>query len=220
VIPATGQAAAQLCRGAKGPAIRERHHDMYPDPLAPVVAVDVDGVLNPNAGPDSERMGYRPHQYDGPNPAGEHVTGTVWLNPEHGDWLRELADRGALLVWSTSWGLLAASWIAPRLGLPDDLTVIEHQYHGVAWGHQGKLFGLYAWTGRRPVAVLDNEHGGKDPYDAKRRTAEGIPTLLVPVNGYTGLRRHDIDQVHAWLDTLPPPTPPALSTTGPLKPIR
>lgn len=178
---------------------------MHADPASPVVAVDVDGVLNPDAAAASEQLGYRPHRYDGPNPAGEHVTGTVWLHPEHGHWLRELARRGALLVWSTSWGPLAASWIAPRLGLPDDLTVIEHRYHGVAWGHQGKLVGLYAWTGQRPVAVLDDEFGGRDPYDAHQRTAEGIPTLLVPVNGYTGLRRTDIDQVHAWLDTLHDP---------------
>jgi hypothetical protein len=41
---------------------------MHVDPVAPVVAVDVDGVLNPDAGPDSEAMGYRPHRYDGPSP--------------------------------------------------------------------------------------------------------------------------------------------------------
>lgn len=193
---------------------------MNTDPAAPVVAVDVDGVLNPDGGQDSERLGYRPHQYDGPNPAGEPVTGTVWLHPEHGLWLRELADRGALLVWNTSWGSLAASWIAARLGLPDDLTVIDHRYHGITWGHQGKLVGLYAWTGARPVAVLDDEHGGKDPDDAKRRTDDGIPTLLVPINGYTGLRRQDIDQVHAWLDTLVRSTRPGAPTTDPPGPAR
>ncbi|MDG4795016.1 HAD domain-containing protein [Micromonospora sp. WMMD1082] len=192
---------------------------MHVDPASPVVAVDVDGVLIPDAAEASEQLGYRPHQYDGPNPAGEHVTGTVWLHPEHGPWLRELTSRGAMLVWNTSWGPLAASWIARHLGLPEDLTVIEHRYPGIAWGHQRKLFDLYAWTGQRPTAVLDDEHGGKDPYDAERRTAEGIPTLLVPVNGYTGLRRHDIDQVHAWLDALPP-TPPAPMTTDPFNPIR
>jgi hypothetical protein len=172
-------------------------------PESPVVAVDVDGVLNPDAAAASEPSGYQPHRYDGPNPAGEPVTGTVWLHPDHGDWLRELAARGAQLVWNTSWGHLAATWIAPRLGLPNDLPVIAHQHHGIAWGHQGKLFDLYTWTGPRPVAVLDDEHGGKDPYDAQRRAAEGAPTLLVPVDGYSGLRRHDIDQVHAWLDALP-----------------
>jgi hypothetical protein len=169
----------------------------------PVVAVDVDGVLNPVAGPAAETLGYRPHLFDGPGPAGDRVTGTVWLHPDHGGWLRELADHGAQLVWNTSWGRLAATWIAARLGLPADLTVIEHQYTGIGWGHQHKLSGLYDFTGRRPVAVLDNEYGGKDPYHAQDRTAEGIPTLLVPVNGRTGLRRSDIDQVHTWLNTLP-----------------
>ncbi|RSM65107.1 hypothetical protein DMB66_17680 [Actinoplanes sp. ATCC 53533] len=191
---------------------------MHADPASPVVAVDVDGVLNPGAGPASEQFGYRPHRYDGPSPAGEHVTGTLWLHPQHGDWLRELTSRGVLLVWNTSWGPLAASRIGPRLGLPADLPVIEHRYHGVTWGRQGKLVGLYAWTGARPVAVLDDEHGGKDLDHAQQRTAEGIPTLLVPVDGYTGLRRHDIDQVHAWLDTLPRPARPMPPATDPPRP--
>jgi hypothetical protein len=90
----------------------------------------------------------------------------------------------------------------PRQRLTGDLAVIEHRHSGITWGHQGKLHALYTWTAARPVAVLDDEHGGTDPYDAQRRTAEGLPTLLVPVNGHTGLRRTDIDQVHTWLDTL------------------
>jgi hypothetical protein len=52
---------------------------------------------------------------------------------------------------------------------------------------------------QRPVAVLDDEFGGTDPYTAKQRTADGVPTLLVPVSPFTGLRRGDIDTVLAWL---------------------
>jgi hypothetical protein len=161
----------------------------------PVVAVDVDDVLSPDDPPTATKLGYQPHHYDGPSPTGEHVTGTVWLHPDHGDWLRELADLGAELVWCTSWGKLAGSWIAARLGLPADLPVIDvGPGGGIRWGHQLKLGPLYTWPGLRPVAVLDDEFGGKDASDADRRTAHGIPTLLVPINGVAGLRRADIDR--------------------------
>jgi hypothetical protein len=90
----------------------------------PVVAIDVDDVLNPDHPPTARRLGYHPHQYDGPDPAGQLVSGEVWLRPDHGTWLRELARR-ADLVWCTSWGTIATTWIALRLGLPADLPVID-----------------------------------------------------------------------------------------------
>lgn len=171
------------------------------DPAAtsPVVAVDVDGVLNPTDAHRAAAGGYRPHPYAGPTPAGDgHVTGTVWLHPDHGPWLREILAAGADLVWCTSWRQLAATWIAPRLGLPT-MPVIDVTVSGVRWGHQFKLGPLYTATGTRPVAVLDDELGAKDAHQAADRTAAGIPTLLVPIAGHHGLQRHHIDQVLAWL---------------------
>ncbi|MEU5669035.1 hypothetical protein ABZ749_01430 [Micromonospora sp. NPDC047753] len=85
--------------------------------LAPIVAVDVDGVLNPDDPTHATALGYQPHRYDGPGGDGWHVTGTVWLHPDRGPWLRELANH-AQPVRCTSWNHLAAEWIAPRLGLP------------------------------------------------------------------------------------------------------
>lgn len=169
----------------------------------PVVAVDVDGVLNPHDPVHAAMLGYRPHHYAGPDPTGAPVAGTEWLHPEHGRWLREITDEGAELVWNTSWASVAAAFIAPCLGLPDNLTVISHQVTGVAWGRQGKLDGLFHYSGDRPVAVLDDEHGGKDPALAAARTAQGLPTLLVAVDPFTGLRRPDIDLVLRWLRHLP-----------------
>jgi hypothetical protein len=176
-----------------------------PAALRPVVAVDVDGVLNPNNPVDAEPLGYRPHRYHGPGPDGRPATGTVWLHPDHGVWLAELAAAGAELVWCTSWRTLAATWIAPRLGLPTDLAVIDVTAAGVHWGHQAKLFDLYQAVGDRPVAVLDDEFGGKDADHALYRSRAGAPTLIVPVNPGTGLCRADIDTVRAWLDHLPGP---------------
>ncbi|MEV6932232.1 HAD domain-containing protein [Dactylosporangium sp. NPDC051485] len=168
----------------------------------PVVAVDVDGVLNPDDPAAAEQLGYRPRHYAGPDPTGNPITGTVWLHPKHGTWLAEIAGAGAELVWCTSWGPLAATFIASRLGLPTDLTVIDVTTAGVRWGHQLKLFDLYQHTGTRPVAVLDDQFGGKDPDNARSRTRSGVPTLLVPVDPHTGLRRDHVDTVLTWLDDI------------------
>ncbi|MEV0133670.1 HAD domain-containing protein [Dactylosporangium sp. NPDC050688] len=176
-----------------------------PAALRPVVAVDVDGVLNPDDPADAASLGYQPHHYTGPGPDGQHTEGTVWLHPVHGTWLAELATAGAELVWCTSWRNLAATWIAARLGLPTNLAAIDITAAGVRWGHQAKLFDLYRAVGNRPVAVLDDAFGGKDPDHAHHRTRSGAPTLLVPVNPRTGLRRADIDAVRAWLHRLPGP---------------
>lgn len=165
----------------------------------PVVAIDVDGVLNPDHPPTAQQLGYRPHRYDGPGPAGHHVHGDVWLYPDHGAWLRELAAI-AELVWCTSWGRIAATWIGPRLGLPADLPVIDVGSGGIRFGRQLKLAALYRAIGARPVAVLDDEFGGRDPVEAADRTACGSPTLLVGVNSVTGLQRDHIDHVIQWLD--------------------
>ncbi|MFG2043941.1 hypothetical protein [Dactylosporangium sp. NPDC048998] len=61
-------------------------------------------------------------------------------------------------------------------------------------------------TGARPAAVLDDAFGGKDPDHARTRTRGGRPTLPVPVNPATGLRRADIDTVLAWLHDPHQPT--------------
>ncbi|MFF4940764.1 hypothetical protein [Micromonospora sp. NPDC000729] len=61
---------------------------------------------------------------------------------------------------------------------------------------------LYAWAARRPLAVLDDEFGAKDPTTASQRTADGAPTLLHPVDPYDGPHRADIDTVLTWLRRL------------------
>ena len=43
--------------------------------------------------------------------------GGVWLHPGHGPTLMTLADRFNL-VWCTTWGAEANTWIGPRIGLP------------------------------------------------------------------------------------------------------
>lgn len=97
-------------------------------------------------------LGYRAYEFDGLGPDGIPAGGTVWLNPEHGDWLRELLDRGVEVVWATSWGQVAAEWIAPRLGLPE-LPVIEVPNFGPRFGRSPKLAPIVRWVGERPLVL-------------------------------------------------------------------
>ncbi|MFB4298900.1 HAD domain-containing protein [Actinomadura sp. NTSP31] len=75
-------------------------------PARPLLYLDIDGVLNPEAPRDPARF----H---------EHAIGrlTVRINREHGDWLRELAAHYDL-TWATTWEEHANEHIGPLLGLP------------------------------------------------------------------------------------------------------
>lgn len=169
-----------------------------------VVALDVDGVLAVDPALAGGRqalsdLGYRPDEFDGLGPDGRPAAGTVWLNPEHGVWLSEVVDRGVELAWATSWGVRAADWIAPRLGLPQ-MPVIDVPNHGPAFGWSAKCGPISDWVADRPLAWLDDQFGGKEFGWAEDRH-DGIPTLIVPVGAGEGLRRQHIDEVLAWLDT-------------------
>jgi len=79
--------------------------------LAPLILVDVDGVLNPDK---PGAGGYRRHWVF---PYG--VAHRLLLDPGHGRMLSELAEAaGAELVWASYWRNRANTWIAPRIGLP------------------------------------------------------------------------------------------------------
>lgn len=77
----------------------------------PLLYLDIDGVLNPLS-PD-------PVQFT------EHTIDalTVNLSPEHGAWLKELAECYEL-VWATTWEHHANEHVGPLLGLPE-LPVVE-----------------------------------------------------------------------------------------------
>lgn len=165
--------------------------------LPPVVLWDVDRVLNP----DDPTPDHIAHVYDGPGPDGKHVTGNVWLNPVHGEWMAELTEAGAAHAWATSWGLLAVTWIAPRIHPPAARwpVVKVGRVSSTLFGHTSKGNKVLPFIGGRPAFWIDDLFGGKDFLWAEDRTAAGVPTVVRGVTSLHGLARADIDAALAWL---------------------
>ena len=131
------------------------------------------------------------------------IEGVVWLNPDHGGWLRELGLRGFQLVWASSWGVRARDWIAPRLGLPADLAVIEVPRYGPGFGWSAKFPAITRWVGERRFAWIDDRFGGKEFGWAEQREQAGIPTLILRTDPGHGLRREHVQRLLAWIDSPP-----------------
>ncbi|MFE3460163.1 HAD domain-containing protein [Nocardiopsis aegyptia] len=120
----------------------------------PLLFLDVDGPLLPfgaSAGTHPWRTGPDAH--------------LARLSPEAG---RRLAALPCALVWATTWGDLANTEIAPRIGLPrlpvvgwpepsEDHERVDHWF-GLHW----KTRALVDWAAGRPFAWVDDEITGAD----------------------------------------------------------
>lgn len=133
-----------------------RDREQHPG-VVPIIAWDVDGVLNPN---QVSEPGYVAHRFCGRGPDGVHREGVVHLNPRHGDWMRELTAAGADHCWLTSWGLLARTWLAPRLYPPAAVWPVLGRRHGRrrrVWP-LGQVPGAPRRPGGRSARVLARRH--------------------------------------------------------------
>ena len=149
----------------------------------PYLLIDIDGVLNPLVrGP---RFGFTSYVIAGYD---------VLLSPRHGRWLSGLADVFEL-VWATTWEHDADPLIAPLVGLPRGLPVIEFN-QGVV-GRTWKLPDVEAFVRDRPFAWIDDDLG-PDAFEwAERRST---PTLLVRTDPTVGLVEDHIDRLRAFAD--------------------
>lgn len=146
--------------------------------MKPLVVIDVDGPLNPWAA-KSKPANYRPFDVK----VGWWRKLRIWLDPDHGGQLRQLAeDFGAELAWATTWGHRANTEIGPRLGLPV-LKVIEfHDDHG--WKYPAVA--RYAYE--RPLVWFDDDFGlHRDRNRELVHKRRHLTTALVHVDPATGI---------------------------------
>lgn len=168
----------------------------------PILALDVDGPLNPWAASNSKvPKGYRSHRMSPRGWVGPPLK--VRLNPAHGPMLLDFAaTHGVELVWATTWEDQANTMIGPHIGLPA-LPVIEFGgRQALSRGWKYRAVGEYA-TGR-PLVWLDDDF--LEPSYARARMlfdedrhAAGVPTLLMTIEPQIGLTSGDLTTVAEWL---------------------
>ncbi|MGY0055007.1 hypothetical protein ACWY4P_00155 [Streptomyces sp. LZ34] len=164
----------------------------------PLLYLDVDGPLNPYAAkPERRPEGYSTHRMKPEGWIAQHPGKPrayvkplrVWLNADHGRRLRELGERYDM-VWATTWGAEANTFISPVLGLPE-LPVVEWPSlpdagpDGTFW----KTRHLLAHADGRPFAWVDDDLGETD--QAFVASHHHAPALLRPIDPRCGLRNND-----------------------------
>lgn len=156
---------------------------------APVLLLDLDGVLNPFAAPSCPE-GYQERVFFEGEGAERYCVA-------HGGWIHELAAAGELW-WATGWGENANELYLPMLGIIEPLPVVR--FPPVPFDPELKVPAIDAAVGDRPVAWIDDNHTA-----AGRRWADdrAAPTLLVPIDPAIGWTRADVDLVLGWVERLP-----------------
>ncbi|MFF9865745.1 HAD domain-containing protein [Streptomyces sp. NPDC013953] len=168
--------------------------------MKPLLLIDVDGPLNPYAAKAQRRPeGYTTHRM---RPTGwtEGKPLRVWLNPAHGEELRELA-RLYDLVWATTWKGEANEWIGPHLGLAELPYIDWPRMHGKApRGTFWKTQYILQYAAGRPFAWVDDDI---TVYDRDMVEREHLAAaLLVHVDDRIGLTRPDFDALADWAAAL------------------
>ncbi|MGD6744202.1 HAD domain-containing protein [Streptomyces sp. BH106] len=153
----------------------------------PLLFLDVDGPLLP--------FGATADAAPGPVQDGNPLLAR--LDPTVGTRLLAL---GCELVWATTWGHEANEVVAPLIGLPPPLPVLEWPAHTPADGPHGlhwKTRPIVAWAGSRPFIWVDDEIG---PMDRQWVEAQHpAPALLHRVDPSQGLTEADFSVLAQWL---------------------
>lgn len=195
----------------------------------PLVAVDIDGVLNPHPvgyphpALDVRLPGYVEHDviltaserrlpYLRGHGA-ETVTGRVLVNDAHGRWIRSLLDRSVEVGWATTWEHFANEVFGPLLGLPELPLAIEFHADVKNGHHYPRMYGLGAgeWKSDalwnryrdRPLVWIDDGASNLARIDTRGNPIDrGAPALSIRCEGEIGLTQDQMQQVDDWLAEL------------------
>ncbi|MEV0170097.1 HAD domain-containing protein [Streptomyces sp. NPDC050803] len=173
----------------------------------PLLLLDVDGPLNPFRAVYARHRGYVTHRLRPASWSARQVPGSrrlrrglrVRLHPGHGARLVALPYE---LAWATTWMHEANEMIAPAIGLPRELPVIEFtdlfatDPDGLYW----KTRQVVAWAAGRPFVWVDDMVTDLDV----RHVAEHHdgPALLLRIDPRRGLREPEFARLEAWAHSL------------------
>ncbi|HEX4110636.1 MAG TPA: HAD domain-containing protein [Solirubrobacteraceae bacterium] len=153
---------------------------------APLLFVDVDGVLNCFGEKDSLpplEAEFRALRY------------TIRV-PEGTSARVARLQRAFACVWATTWEHFAFVALGEPLGLSEQWPVVELLSDDN--GGTRKLADIIAFAGERPCAWIDDELQDDADEWASGRQAAGIPTLLVRTVADVGLTEEQTQQLLDW----------------------
>jgi hypothetical protein len=156
----------------------------------PVLLVDVDGVIS--------LFGFHMDK----RPAGGFLTVDGiphYLSSAAGEHLRTLSERFEL-VWCTGWEERANEYLVHALCLPAVLHHLTFDGSPGADSRHWKLDAIEAHVGPdRPLAWIDDDHAGCEPWAAQRPG----PTLLVTAQPHEGITAAHVERLLTWAAELP-----------------
>ncbi|MEV0910309.1 HAD domain-containing protein [Streptomyces hokutonensis] len=173
----------------------------------PLLLLDVDGPLNPYGARFLRHRGYVTHRLWPTNWSAQQQPDSrrlrrglrVRLHPGHGARILALPYEPA---WATTWKHQANELIAPAVGLPADLPVIEFVQlftkdpDGLYW----KTRQIVTWAAGRPFAWVDDLITDLDVRHVEAH--HDGSALLLKVDPRRGLRETDFATLEQWAHSL------------------
>ena len=153
--------------------------------VKPLILIDVDGPLNPWAA-HPKPPNYQLFEIK----IGWRRKLRIWLDPDHGDQLRQLAGEfDAELAWVTTWMHRANTEIGSRLGLPELKVVEFHAEQG--WKYPAVA--MYAYG--RPLVWFDDDFGlHRDRNREFVHKRQPLTTALIDVDPATGITAEHLSE--------------------------
>jgi hypothetical protein len=152
---------------------------------APILFVDVDGVLSIFGFPMNAPAPGRFHTVDGIPHCLAHGCGERLLR---------LGERFEL-VWATGWEERANEHLPHLLGLGREYPTLGFD-HQPQWGAaHWKLSAIERYAGDRPAAWIDDNFNEACHFWAKER---GAPTLLVDTDPAVGMTDDHVKKLERW----------------------